>query len=199
MPDSYRTSVHRESPNHIKHFHWTRTTIGPYGKGDEASQRAEQFAGLLRDAGIPDVDVLDHTGMQFARWHKTAINAAINPTAVLAGGVTNQTCGTDDELCIHGMGVMAEILNAAEVVLGQKLPSSLPTIEDVWEGVKQDTSGSKASMLIDWEARRQVELEAILGEPLRQARAVNIELPKTQTLYALLRSAQVMRNRDVRG
>lgn len=196
--DNFRTSVSSESPNHIRHFHWTKTTIGPFVRGDPtvAQQRVERFAGLLRDAGISDVDVLDHTGMQFARWHKTAINASVNPTAVLAGGVTNQGCAIDDQLCTHAKGVMAEILDAAEKVLGRTLPTSLPTIHDVWEGVKQDTSGSKASMLVDWEAGRQVELEAILGEPLRQASAIGIELPRTQTLYALLKSAQALRDRS---
>lgn len=198
LADSCRTSVHSESPNHIKHNHWTRTTIGPYVEGaDEkiAQERVERFAGLLKDAGIPDVDVLDHIGMQFARWHKTAINASVNPTAVLAGGVTNQGVSLDDELCLHAKGVMKEVLGAAEVVLGHDLPASLPTVEAVWEGVKEDMSGSKASMLVDWEAKRPVELEAILGEPLRQARTVGFAMPRTQSLYALLRSAQAMRER----
>lgn len=191
--------MHSESPNHIKHNHWTRTTIGPYVEGTDehvAQKRVEQFAELLKNAGIPDVYVLDHIGMQFARWHKTAINAAVNPTAVLAGGVTNQGVGIDDELCLHAKGVMNEVLDAAVTVLGQELPASLPTVHDVWEGVKLDTSGSKASMLVDWEAGRKVELEAILGEPLRQARAKGLDMPRTQSLYALLRSSQAMRERN---
>lgn len=184
----------------MRHNHWTRTTIGPYTPGaekstaDRAQKRVEEFARLLREAGIPDVDVLDHTGMQFARWHKVAINASANPTAVLSGGATNQGMAIDDELLTHAKGVMIEILRAAETVLGDRLPASLPTPDDVWEGVKKDVSGSKASMLVDWEAGRQVEVEAILGEPLRQARAAGVELPRTQSLYALLRSAQRLRD-----
>jgi 2-dehydropantoate 2-reductase len=131
--------------------------------------------------------------MQFARWHKTAINASLNPTAILAGGCTTQAMALNPELQVHMADVMREILNLAERVLNQPLPTSLPTIEAVLQGMEEDTSGSKASMLHDWTAGRKLELEAILGEVLRQARAAGVEVPRTQTLYALLKMAQEMR------
>lgn len=145
---------------------------------------------LLNQAGIEDVDELDHAGMQFARWHKTAINAAANPTSVLAGGPTNQTMALDDDLCAHMKAVMREVLDAACKVLGKPLPSSLPAVDDIFEGVKFDTSGSRPSMWSDWENGRRVELEAILGEPLRQADAIGLDLPRVRTMYALLKMAQ---------
>ena len=134
--------------------------------------------------------------MQFARWHKTAINASINPTTVLAGGCTTQATGLDPELYTHVAGVMREILDVAVKVLGAPLPESLPTIEAVLQGVKDDTSGSRPSMWHDWTAGRGLELESIVGNVLRQARAVGVDVPRTQTLYALLKMAQEMRNRN---
>lgn len=139
------------------------------------------------------MDVLSHTGMQFARWHKTAINASINPTVVLADGCTTQATAVDEELYSHIAGVMKEILDLAVKVLDEPLPSSLPTIEAVLQGVKEDVSGSRPSMWHDWTAGRKLELEAILGEVLRRARVIGIEVPRTQTLYALLRMKQEMR------
>ncbi|PPJ52973.1 hypothetical protein CBER1_11221 [Cercospora berteroae] len=193
-----RTSVSQPTQGHVEHAHWTRTTIGPYAPDSSdqglSQKRVEEFASLLRDAGIPDVDVLSHTGMQFARWHKTAINASINPTSVLAGGCTTQATGVDPELYAHVEGVMREILELAVKVLGAPLPESLPTIEAVLHGVKEDQSGSRPSMWHDWAAGRKVELEAILGNVLRRARDAGVEVPRTQTLYALLRMAQQMRD-----
>ncbi|KAI5363026.1 putative ketopantoate reductase ApbA/PanE, 6-phosphogluconate dehydrogenase-like domain superfamily [Septoria linicola] len=200
-----RTSVSQPTPGHIEHAHWTRTTVGPYAPGASASDaeaaqgRVEEFADLLRKAGISDVDVLSHTGMQFARWHKTAINASINPTSVLAGGCTTQATGLDPELYAHVAGVMQEILDVAVQVLGAPLPETLPTIEAVLQGVKEDMSGSRPSMWHDWAAGRQVELEAILGNVLRQARDAGVQVPRTQTLYALLRMAQAMRDAKAPG
>lgn len=199
--DNHRTSVSQPTPGHVEHAHWTRTTIGPYSSDAPPSRRAsdqaktEDFSTLLRSAGIPDVDVLSHTGMQFARWHKTAINASINPTTVLADGCTTQATAIDEYLYTHIAGVMKEILDLAVKVLEEPLPATLPTIEAVLQGVKEDVSGSRPSMWHDWTAGRQLELEAILGEVIRRAQAVDADVPRTQTLYALLRMKQEMRRK----
>jgi 2-dehydropantoate 2-reductase len=185
----------------IKHNNWTRTTIGPYFPPDPsrpeaaayATTRTTEFADLLVKAGIEDVDTLSHMDMQFARWHKTAINAAMNPTNVLAGGPTNQAMALDEEMYKHMAGVMSEILDAAVKILGGPIPDFLPKVEQVLGGVKIDDSGGRPSMWGDWENSRKVELEAILGAPLRRARNAGIELPRTQSLYALLKKAQQMR------
>lgn len=196
-----RTSAIQSSPGLVEHKHWTRTTIGPFAPPDGSSlatQRTAEFVQLLHQAGIPDIDHLDHTGMQFARWHKTAINAALNPAGVLARASnivspTNNAMSLDPYVCGHMIAVMREVLHAATVVLGKPLPASLPSVDDVIEGVKRDGSGSKPSMWVDWEAGRRVEVEAILGEPVRRARAVGVEVPRTESLYALLRMAQGLR------
>lgn len=133
--------------------------------------------------------------MQFARWHKTAINASINPSVVLAGGCTTRATAVDAELYTHVSGVMKEILDLAVKVLDEPLPTSLPTIEAVLKGIADDISGSRPSMWHDWTAGRTLELESILGEVLRRARSAGAEVPRTQTLYALLRMAQEMRGK----
>ena len=61
------------------------------------------------------------------------------------------------------------------------------------DSLQEDISGSHPSMWVDWEAGRKVELEAILGNPLRQAREHGLNLPRTQTIYALLKKAQEVR------
>lgn len=197
-----RTSVIQNAPGHITHNHWTRTTIGPYSpNADEASSKASQdrttsFAELLHASEIPDVDTYSHTGMQFARWHKTAINAACNPTSVLADGPTIQAMALDAELFAFQCAVMNEILAVAENVLGEPVPKELPTTEWVFNNAKEDGSGSKPSMWTDWAAGRKVELEAIVGEPLRVAQQHGLQdmLPRTQGLHAMLRMKQRLRD-----
>jgi 2-dehydropantoate 2-reductase len=43
------------------------------------------------------------------------------------------------------------------------------------------------SSLLDWLAGREVEVEAIWGEPLRRAHAAGAHTPRLALLYALLR------------
>ncbi|EME80757.1 uncharacterized protein MYCFIDRAFT_155052 [Pseudocercospora fijiensis CIRAD86] len=195
-----RASCAKISPTHIQHKNWTRTTLGPYapdGEKKHAEQRTSEFAKLLQNSGIPDVDLLDHTGMQFARWHKTGINAAMNPTSCLCLGPTNQTMSLDPEIYIHQTNVMREILTAAEKCLGQPVPRdlNLPDVDWVFLNAREDGSGSQPSMWSDWEAGRGVEVEVILGNAVRRGREVGVEMPRTQTLYALLRMAVEMRDR----
>lgn len=42
-------------------------------------------------------------------------------------------------------------------------------------------------MLLDWEAGRPLELEVILGNPVKIARAKGFEMPRLQSMYALLK------------
>ena len=51
-------------------------------------------------------------------------------------------------------------------------------------------------MAIDWEQGKRMELEVILGNPIRIARAKGIEMPRLQSLYALLRMAQENREQE---
>jgi 2-dehydropantoate 2-reductase len=48
------------------------------------------------------------------------------------------------------------------------------------------TMGSyKPSMLIDYLNKQPLEVEAILGEPVRRARALNVPVPTIETQYHL--------------
>ena len=42
-------------------------------------------------------------------------------------------------------------------------------------------------MLLDWEAGRPMELEVILGNPVKIARAKGFDMPRLQSMYALLK------------
>jgi 2-dehydropantoate 2-reductase len=46
----------------------------------------------------------------------------------------------------------------------------------------------KPSSLVDFLAGREVEVEAIWGEPLRRAQAAGVAMPRLASLYARLRA-----------
>ena len=91
---------------------------------------------------------------------------------------------------------MNEVLETAPKVLGKPLPVKrlkLATAEQVLASVRKNTSGSRPSMWQDWEKGRKMELEVILGNPIRIAREHELEMPRLQTMYALLKKAQKKR------
>lgn len=189
----------------IRQNRWTRISLGPYSDGyggktaemRELAQRghecATRLAGILMGYGkLRDAEVHDERGLQIIRWHKICINASMNPTAVLSGELGNADMVQDSELHIHLKSCMDEVLRAIAVIFeGETLPN-LAKPDDILTSTSRN-KGAKSSMLIDWQQGRPMEIEVILGNPIRIARAHGVEMPRLQTLYALLKSASRMR------
>jgi len=195
-------SCAQTSPGHIKHNRWTRINSGPYlphldignhnNKASDAriTKQNAAFIALLCAGGINDAAAYSHAKLQMVRWHKIAINASMNPSSVLAGGVSNSAMSLDPELAIHLKGVMEEVLATAPKILGTPLPDEFASPDKILNSTQRNTSGSKPSMALDWEQGKTMELEVILGNPIRIARERGFEMPRMQSLYALLRMAQ---------
>jgi 2-dehydropantoate 2-reductase len=201
-------SATQSSPGTVTHNRWTRLTLGPYvSNGNEAqgsvaepsvaTERTQAFVDMLGAGGI-DAIAYPATSLQVLRWHKLAINAAINASSVLTGGGGNAAMAADTELNMHLRGVMNEVLSAGAMALGcETFPFEylkLATPDQVLASVLKNTSGSRPSMWHDWAEGRKMELEAILGEPVRIARKLELETPRLQALYALLKMAQERRD-----
>lgn len=201
----------------IRQNRWTRIYLGPYsfsaefgGDGQEGRvdpalekkgmERAMELADWWgRLGGIKDVEVVDELDLQLVRWHKLTINAAFNPSAVLSGGKGNAEMVLEPELREHLKGVMEEIWEAVPKVLGgREFGEDLATPEKILKSTERN-KGAKPSMLLDWEAGRPMELEVILGNPVRIARGKGVTLGRMQSLYALLRGAQEGRRGKCKG
>lgn len=200
-------SAAQVEPGVVVQNRWTRISIGPFRDGgpsggaaqDELEvkgrEKTEEFVGILRDGGIKDAESYDEVGLQLVRWHKIAINASMNPSAVLSYGTGNSRMSLDPELRIHLKGCMEEVFSTAPKILGRPFPTKLATSDAILRSSERNTSG-KPSMLLDWEAGRPMELEVILGNPVRIARRNGVEMPRLQSLYALLKMAQTRRKEE---
>ncbi|KAK8100674.1 hypothetical protein PG999_011048 [Apiospora kogelbergensis] len=193
----------------IRQNRWTRISIGPFVKGLVETSSPGEDVDALTTWGencmmtlarwwtvygkIPDVKMHTELELQTIRWHKLCINSAFNPSAVLSGGLGNADQLKDAELREHIMGIMQEVWDAAPKVLGQPLPDDLGTPERIIRSTERN-AGAKPSMLLDWESGRPMELEVILGNPIRIAKAAGVSMPRLQSVYALLRSMQNQRD-----
>ena len=219
-------SAAQTEPGTIKQNRWTRISVGPYVEASdepfEGRQELEtrskrentRFVELLKGGGIEDAEDYEEKGLQLVRWHKLAvrpfsrsvatfadrfeqINASMNTSAVLSGGTGNSRMSLDPELRLHLTGCMNEIFTTAPLVLSVPWPPKLASInaEKILKSSERNTAG-KPSMLLDWEAGRPLELEVILGNPLRIARRKGVEMPRLQSLYALLKMAEARRDEE---
>jgi 2-dehydropantoate 2-reductase len=192
-------SAEQISQGTVRQNRWTRISLGPYTNGlgtrDEGAQQTKEFGDILTLGGIRDAEVHTEIELQTIRWHKICINAAMNPSAVLSGGLGNAAMSMEPELRRHLLACMYEIFDAAPRILGQPFPEGLAKPELILKSTERNSKG-RPSMLVDWEQGRPMELEVILGNPVRIARERGVDLPRLQSIYALLRSAQTERNKS---
>ncbi|KAM6523429.1 hypothetical protein FSOLCH5_004050 [Fusarium solani] len=163
-------SAEQTSPGTIRQNRWTRISIGPYTDG----------------LGAEDSDLGRRS---------TECTEALRRWWTDLGGIRDVE--PHDEVGLqtlrrHLLGVMHEIRDAVPRILGRPFPEYMAAPEKIVESTARN-KGARPSMLLDWEAGKPLELEVILGNPVRIARERGVEMPRLQSLYALLRSAQAMR------
>lgn len=159
-------------------------------RGDECVKELVDL--FTRIGKLRDAEYHDEVKLQHVRWHKVCINASMNPSAVLSGGIGNAEMVADPEVREHLKACMEEVFAAAPKILGKPFPSDLALPERILKSTERNV-GSKPSMLVDWEHGRPMELEVILGNPVRIAKRHGVQMPRLQSMYALLRSAQRQR------
>ena len=148
--------------------------------------RAHQVAAEFQRAGIK-CEVTDNLARE--RWRKLVWNIPFNGLSILAGGIDTAAIIRDERLRKLTLELMAEVIGAANKC-GYALPS------DSWRELMQrsETMGAfKPSTLLDWQAGKPLEVEAIWGEPLRRARAAGSDMPRTDMLHALLTKLEQQR------
>lgn len=169
--------VNRIGPGHIWCMHPGSLSLAEYGR--PRSARLAELETLFSNAGVKTGTSDDLLAL---RWRKLVWNVPFNGLSIAAGGVTTDRILASPALEDEVRGLMREVA-AAAARFGFEIPG---------EFVEQQISSTrkmgayKPSSLVDYLAGREVEVEAIWGEPLRRARANGVEMPRLSLLYALL-------------
>jgi len=166
--------LNRTAPGLIENYLSGSVTVGAFdGPVDE---RVRAVAGLFESAGVT-VRVSDD--MEAMRWRKLVWNIPFNGLSITAGGVpTDQILG-DPRLVGEVRALMREVARAS-AAFGHVIP------EDFLEKQIELTAPMGAyrpSSLVDFLAAREVEIEAIWGEPLRRAEKAGVPMPHLGRLY----------------
>lgn len=168
---------------YIKHVGSDHITVGTLDKRPEAIERTKQFVDIYNQSKSEAVFT---ENISARRWWKLLYNATYNPAAAIMG---------IDAGRIHFSGLgktliepaMYEVLKIAEVELGEKFPPD--TIEKMLEHGNMGIY-FEPSMLVDAKNGRVMELETLLGTPIRCAAKHQIEVPVLQVMYQFLRGRQ---------
>ncbi|MEP7215113.1 MAG: 2-dehydropantoate 2-reductase [Anaerolineaceae bacterium] len=183
--------INRGEPGVIHHLEYGRVSIGHF---QDMPMELASLQGLLESA---QMEVTTAPSLQNARWEKLCWNIPFNGLSVAAGGVGTQTIVRDGPMRSTAERAMREVIaigNADLAASGSTTRLDPDGVVD-WMFAQTDTMGEyRTSMVIDFVLGREMETEAILGEPLRRAARLGVAAPTVETLYALVGAAG-MRNR----
>lgn len=180
---TYCAAVQRP-PGIITHHDIERLEVGSY-PSSAPSTHAHAFVTLLRRAGATAIAFGD---VQAKRWYKLLLNVSWNPICALTLSSDVQFMQSSDEATDFILDVMLE---AREIALAYGYEITIEEVKAQWERAKKRIAlGApvEPSMLQDVKAGRKTEVEAIVGNAVRMAKAKNVACGRLDTIYMLMKA-----------
>lgn len=169
-------------PGHIRHLDYGTITLAEYSPtGDAAgiTNNMRLVGGDLSQAKIP---IMLNEDLLLARWKKLVWNVPYNGLSVVLNAKTNEIMANE-----HTRKLAEDLMQ--EVVAGAAACDRTITEEFV-EKMLDHTDKMEpyiTSMKLDYDRGNALEVEAILGNPLRTAKLVGVDLPRMWMLYQQLK------------
>ncbi|OKL59571.1 hypothetical protein UA08_05036 [Talaromyces atroroseus] len=173
-----------KEPNVVLQIGKDVSKMGPHfhdGLDDAKSrERAKAFVQMYVAGGCSVCEPVDD--IQVARWEKLLWNGTFNTVCALMRmdvGEVQRSKGRET-LLVPMMWEIWRIANAA----GHHMPESIVS----WMAYRlPDDCSYRPSMLLDLENGRPMELEVILGNPLKTAKELGVDAPIMTTVYKFLK------------
>jgi 2-dehydropantoate 2-reductase len=174
----------REAPGEIRIFTPGYVTLSEYGR--PVSERVRRLVTLFQRAGVKCEAV---ENLAEARWRKLVWNIPFNGLTIAAGGVPTDRILATPELEREARALIDEVI-AAAAKFGHVIPADF--IEQQFAHTRR-MGAYQPSSLVDYLTGREVEVEAIWGEPLRRAQVAGATLPHLEKLYTRLKQLTAAR------
>ncbi len=169
-------------PGHIRHLDYGSVRFAAYSPDSApvgVRERMRDIAQDFADAGI-QVDTKDD--LLLARWQKLVWNIPMSGLSVVLDTDTQKLMADP-----HTRALIEDLMR--EVVAGARACGR--HIHDTFVGKMIDMTlampAYRASMKIDFDEGKPMEVEAIYGNPLRAARQAGAAMPLVETLYRQLK------------
>jgi 2-dehydropantoate 2-reductase len=180
-------AVGRSSPGEVKHQSLGSLILGRYPRGVTPS--AERLAAMF-EASKVSCKLTDD--VVAARWQKAVWNAPFNPLSIMGGVLDTAQMLATAESEAFVRRAMQEVCDAA-AAHGHRLPPRL--IDNMIAGTRA-MPAYKTSMALDYEQRRPMEIESILGAVVRAGRRAGVSMPTLESLYAIAKMVEGKRMAD---
>jgi 2-dehydropantoate 2-reductase len=142
--------------------------------------RLKEAAGLLIEGGT-SLTIIEN--IQTARWKKLIWNMAWNTLTTLTGADTETWLNSSDLSTTLTVRLMNEAVAVAKACAVPDVDEELPL--QLIEKAKS-LGPLYSSMYHDSRAGRQMEIEVIVGTPVRKGRELGVPVPTLEIIYAML-------------
>ncbi len=182
----------RHADAHVEYELDTATWLGPYAGTATPYETVDEIAGLLVAGGLvaePFPDLLP------AQWSKLIFNATVNTVAAVTGLPHVALFAAEDAPTDLGH-LVHELVDEGKCVAAA---AGIELHEDPWEmnvlAVSRGETGRSdyahlPSMLEDVNARRPTEVDFITGALVREARRLDVPVPRHETMYRLVKGKE---------
>lgn len=166
----------------------------------EIHPSTSKFLALLKSGGGNPIHYHPSTCMQERRWFKLLLNAPWNPICALTLSRDLAFLAAEPSTSIAVIrGVLDEV-----IAISRALGYTSVTAEAAEQGLatimsREGIAGIEPSMLVDVLWRRRMEHEVILGNPVRVARKLGVEVPRMEMLYAMVKALDLSHQKRKEG
>ncbi|KAG9186203.1 2-dehydropantoate 2-reductase [Alternaria panax] len=168
----------------VKHGEVEQLQVGAYPSSADGTH-AKAFTELVTAAGAT---AEFHNDVQHKRWFKLLINASWNPICALALSKDTDVLTASKEA---GDVVLAVMLEIRDIAAAHGYNISLEEV-NIQLGRAQaripKNAGIEPSMLQDVQSSRRIEVEAIVGNPVRMGKEKSVACVRLEMLYILAKA-----------
>ncbi|KAI8073449.1 2-dehydropantoate 2-reductase [Gilbertella persicaria] len=158
--------------------------VGKYHAAKTDSDKQREALIELFKKGDVDVQVVDD--VERVRWQKLFWNAAFSPVCAMTGMNTTE-CLNNPEAMKSVKKVMGEVIDAA-IANGYDFNHD-EQMNIMISRTEATAQNYKPSMQLDKERSSPMEIEVILGTPLKRAKAKGLNVPFLESIHALCSAA----------
>ena len=169
--------VWQTSPGYVEHSVLENIELALYPDGGDAVLTT--FHETLLKGGSDAKIVPSANASQYRKllWN-TSFSSVCTITGLDTSGVT--TCPSAKELVLSAMNEIIDIANAAGVALPRA------AVQQTWDRTEKLGVAYKPSMMLDYEAGREMEVDVIVDAPVREAQRLGISVPTLKFIKTLL-------------
>ncbi|MGC9503701.1 putative 2-dehydropantoate 2-reductase [Baaleninema sp.] len=169
-------------PGRVRHLDYGPIALADYTPGYEPLGITPRLEAIERDFQTAGIEIQLHEDLLLARWKKLVWNIPFNGLSVVLDAKTDRLIfDGDSRQAVESL--MAEVVRGA-AACDREIPEAFVSNMLV---TTEKMKPYLTSMKLDYDGGRPLEVEAIVGNPLRMAAEAGASLPKIELLYHQLK------------